>query len=178
MPIAASDIQLRLSTTAGAAGNSQAGTVGASLGKYVSTTAVANGSANGMFLSVTGSENAASQVDYACIFVLNNHATLTLVGAKVYISAQVAGGATCAIGVDPTAASAKGAASAQAVQIADDTTAPAGVVFSSPADAASALALGDIGPGQVRAVWVRRTAANTAALAGDGLTLAVYGDTL
>lgn len=38
MAITASDILFKLSTTAGAAGNANAGTVGASLGKYISTT--------------------------------------------------------------------------------------------------------------------------------------------
>lgn len=41
---------------------------------------------------VTGDENAASDVEYRCIFVHNNHATLTLQGVVVWLSAEVAGG--------------------------------------------------------------------------------------
>lgn len=177
MAIIASDILLKLSTTAGSAGNTLAGTVGASLGKYVSTTVVA-GAANDLFPNITGAENAASQVDYACVFVHNAHATLTLTTAKVYVSAEVPGGASVAIGVDSTAASALGSSSAQAVTIADETTAPVGPTFSTPTTTGAALALGNIGPGQVKAFWVRRTASNSAALASDGATFTVIGDTL
>lgn len=177
MAIVNSDIKLKLSTIAGSAGNSNAGVVGASLGKYVSTTEIPGGQ-NDLFPNITGAENAANQVDYACVFVHNTHATLTLQQAKVYLSAEVAGGASTAIGVDPSAASAVGAASAQAVTVASDTTAPAGVTFSAPTTAGAALSLGDIGPGQVKAFWVRRTAANSAPVASDGVTFTVFGDTL
>ena len=145
--------------------------------REVSSTAVATG-ANGIFDDVSGAENAASTVDYRCIFVLNNHATLTLQNAVVFIQSEVAGGTSVALAVDNIAASAKGSASAQAAQIANETTAPTGVgAFSSPTTAATGLAIGSLTPGQVRAVWIRRTAANTAALDADGFTLAVTGDT-
>lgn len=179
MSIVAADIKLKLSVVSGSAGNTTAGTVGASLGKYISTTVITDGAANGLFPSITGAENAASQVDYACVFVHNSHATLTLTGTKVYVSAQVANGASVAIAIDSTAASAVGSSSAQALQIASDTTAPAGpLTFSTPTDTASALSLGDLTAGQVRAFWVRRTAANNAAVANDGATFTVFGDTL
>lgn len=178
MSIVASDIKLKLSVVSGSAGNTTAGTVGASLGKYISTTVITDGAANGLFPNVTGAENASGQNDYACVFVHNSHATLTLTGAKVYMSAQVALGTTCTIGIDTTAASAVGSASAQALTIANDTTAPVGVTFSNPTDTAGALSLGDLAAGQVRAFWVLRDAANTAALANDGVTFTVFGDTL
>jgi hypothetical protein len=94
-----------------------------------------------------------------------------------YISAEVAGGASIAIGPDTTAASALGSATAQALTIANETTAPAGVTFTAPTTAATGIALGTIGSGQVKAFWIRRTAANTAALSGDGVTLGISGDT-
>jgi hypothetical protein len=43
--------------------------------------------------------------------------------------------------------------------------------------AATGIALGTIASGSVRAFWVRRTAANTAALSGDGMSLTCSGDT-
>lgn len=177
MAITSTDIVLRYSVVTGAAGDSTAGTAAGSLGKYASTTAVATG-ANGLFDDISGAENAASTVDYRCIFVLNNHATLTMQNAVVYLSAEVAGGASVALAVDNIAASAKGSASAQAAQIANETTAPTGVgAFSSPTTVATGLALGNITPGQVRGVWVRRTAANSAALDADGVTIGVGCDT-
>lgn len=178
MAIAPSDIVFRYSTTSGAAGDATAGTAAGSLGKYVSTTAWAGGVANDLFDDISGAENAASTVDYRCVFVLNNHATLTLLNATVYLSAEVAGGASVALAVDNIGPVAKGSASAQAAQIANETTAPTGTTaFSSPTTAAGGITLGSLAPGQVRAVWVRRTAANSAALDADGVTIAVTGDT-
>lgn len=177
MPITSTDIVFRLSTTAGAAGDTNTSTPAASLGKYVSTTVMAAG-ANGLFDDISGAENAASTVDYRCFFVLNNNPTLTLQSAVVYLSSEVAGGASVAIATDNIGPVAKGSSSAQAAQIASETTAPTGVsAFSSPTTSGTGLALGSIPAGQVRAVWVRRTAANSAALDADGVTFAVTGDT-
>jgi hypothetical protein len=176
MAIVASDIITRFSVTSGAAGDATAGTAAGSMGKYVSTTAWADGAI--LFDDVSGAENAASEAEYRCIFVLNNHATLTLQNAVVYLSAEVAGGASVALAVDNIAASAKGSASAQAAQIANEDTAPTGVgAFSSPTTAATGLALGNLAPGQVRGVWIRRTTANTVAVDADGFTLGIAGDT-
>lgn len=178
MAIAATDMILRLSTTAGAAGDSTAqASPNSSLGKYASTTVMGT-ALNSLFDDVSGAENAANTVDYRCVFVLNNHATLTAVGVTVYLQSEVAGGTSIALGVDTTAVSAKGSAGAQAVTVANELTAPAGVTFTAPTTDGAGVVLGDIAPGQVRAFWVKRTAANTAALLADGGTLAFGFDTL
>lgn len=175
--ITTGELLWKYSTTAGAAGNTTAGTAAGSLGKYISTTQWAGGVANDLFDDISGAENAASTVDYRCIFIHNSNAANAYQNAVMYLSAEVAGGATVAIGVDTTAASAVGSATAQALTIANETTAPAGVTFSSPTTLGTGIALGTIPSGNVRAVWIRRTAANTAALSGDGVTLALSGDT-
>lgn len=177
MAIVASDIKQRLSVVTGSAGNTTAGTVGASLGKYISTTDVSGTPLNDLFPDVTGNENLASNVDYQCVFVYNSHGSLTLQNAVVYISAQVSGGAAAAIAVDSTATSAVGASSAQALTIANKNTAPAALSFSAPTTRGAGLSLGDIAPGNVKAFWIQRTAANTAALNNDGATIVVSGDT-
>ena len=174
--IVGSEIKTRFSTTAGAAGNSGAGT-NAGLGKYISTTDWAGGSLNDLFDDVSGAENAASTVDYRCIFLSNTNGANPWQNAVAWLSAETAGGAAIAIGVDTTAASAVGSASAQALIIANETTAPAGVTFSSPTTQGAGIALGTIPNGSCRAIWIRRTAANTAALSGDGVTLTWTGDT-
>lgn len=177
MAISSGDILLKYSVVTGSAGDSTAGTASGSLGKYGSTTQVAAG-ANGLFDDISGAENAASTVDYRGIVVHNNHATLTLQNAVVYLSAETAGGASIAIAVDNIAASAKGSSSAQLAQIANETTAPTGVsAFSSPTTAGAGLSLGSIAAGQFKGIWVRRTAANSAALDSDGVTIAISGDT-
>jgi hypothetical protein len=176
--ITTGEILFKLSTKSGSAGNSQTSTPAGSLGKYISTTAWAGGSANDLFDDISGAENAASTVDYRCIFIHNSNGANILQNAVVYLSAEVAGGASIAIAVDSIAASAIGGASAQAAEIATETTAPSGTgAFSSPTTAGAGLSLGNISPGQCKAVWVRRTAANTAALSNDGVTIAVTGDT-
>ncbi len=176
--IIASEILFKYSTVAGAAGNAGAGTPAGSLGKYISQTAWAGGSANDLFDDISGAENAASTVDYRCIFIHNSNTANALQNAVAYLSAEVAGGASIAIAVDNIAASAIGSSTAQAAQIANETTAPSGVgTFSSPTTAGTGIALGSIPTGQCRALWVRRTAANSAALSNDGVTIAVSGDT-
>lgn len=180
MAIVANDIKIKLSTKSGSAGNSLAqADVNAALGKYISTTELVTATGNNLFDNVSGSENAASTVDYRCIFVHNSHATLSLENAAIYISAQVAGGTVLAIGIDNIAASAIGSSSAQAFVDTNETTDPsAGVgAFSSPSSSGAALSLGTIAAGFCRAVWVRRTAANTGAVDSDGGTFVVFGDT-
>lgn len=174
--ITSAEIQWRLSVTTGTAGNSVAGTPAGSLGRYASTTQWAGGVANDLFDDISGSENAASTVDYRCVLVHNTNTANALQNAVAYLSAEVAGGATVAIGADPTAASALAASAAQAVTIANETTAPAGVTFSAPTTIAAGISLGTIGVGQVKGVWIRRTAANTAAQSGDGVTVSCTGD--
>lgn len=177
--ITAAELIWRYSVVTGAAGNSVAGTAAGSLGKYISTTAWAGGSANDLFDDVSGAENAASTVDYRCVFIYNSNAANALQNGVYYISAETAGGASIAIATDNIAPSALANASAQAAQIASETTAPTGVsAFSSPTTIATGLAFGaSIPVGNVKGLWVRRTAANSAALSTDGVTLAVTGDT-
>jgi hypothetical protein len=178
--ITSGEILFKYSVKTGSAGNTVVGTAAGSLGTYISQTAWAGGAANDLFDDITGAENAASTVDYRCIFVHNSNGANALQNAVVYLSAEVAGGASIAIAVDTTAASALGSASAQAVTATTE-TAPGGTVtglsFSAPTTAGTGLALGNIPSGQVKAFWIRRTAANSAALSGDGVTIAVSGDT-
>lgn len=177
--ITAADINFRGSTTAGAAGNSTAyGGADTGLGKYATNNNLADATLNAMFSDATGAENAASTIHYQCMFVYNANGANAYQSVAAWLSAEVAGGASIALAADSTAASAVGSAGAQALQIASRTTAPAGpLTFSSPTTFASGVALGTIGTGQVKGLWVRRTLANTAALNADGMTISVQGDT-
>ncbi len=178
MAITTGDILFKLSVAA-AAGNTTAGTPATSLGDQISTTQITDATLNNLFDDVSGDENAASDVEYRCIFVHNAHATLTWQTVVVYLSAEVGGGANAAIAIDDFAASPIGQASAQADVIADENTAPGTGVgaFSSPTTKATGLSLGDIAAGSCRAIWVKRTATASAALNNDGVTLTVVGDT-
>lgn len=157
MPIDATDIQVR---RAGAAG----------LGGAIS--AVAAGAAP--FDDVQPSESANGKIEYRCEYVRNNDATRTLEAATLWLSAntpststiiEVGLGTSAENGVEQT--------------IANEATAPAGVVFSTAASKAAGLLLGDLGPGETRAVWYRRTvAAGAPALNPDTYTRSVEGMSL
>jgi len=182
MAITATDIHFRASTTAGAAGNATApGAAGTSLGKYIVNADITDAAANNLFDDVTGDQNAASQVDYQCLFVYNAHATLAWQLPIAWISAEVAGGTSIAYGWDTTAGLAVGSASAQAVTIASKTTGPAGASFSVFTTKGAAAGLSNapatIPATFVKALWIRRTAANTVAVDSDGATIRVEGDT-
>jgi hypothetical protein len=67
----------------------------------MSSTAWAGGTLHDLFDVISGDENAASDVEYRCIYIRNNHATLTWPSPVVWVSAETAGGANIAIGLDP-----------------------------------------------------------------------------
>lgn len=178
MPISASDIKVKHSVKTGAAGNSTAGTPSGSLGKYISTTELTDNSLHNLFDVISGDENAASDVEYRCIFIHNSHATISFDNVVIYMLSETASGASAALGIDPTAASAIGSAGAQAVEIANEGVAPAGVVFTVSDEVGEALSLGTIPAGQCKALWIRRTAANTAGMSSDGVVLRIQGESL
>lgn len=159
MPIVASDLLYKQSGAA-------------NLGGAISGTDVST-ALNGLFDYVAGSESLAGDVEYRCIYVKNNHATLTLYNAIAFISSNTPSTDTdCTIGVGSSAV----AGTEQTV--ANENTAPAGVTFSAPATYETGIGLGDLAPGQHRAIWIKRTVnAGAAAYNGDGFTLAVQGDT-
>lgn len=177
MPIAPGDILYKLSVTSGAAGNTTAGTTAGSLGKYVSTTQVADASLNNLFDDVTSAENVAQQSEYRCVFVHNTHATLTLQNTVLWVVSEIVGGSNISVSVDTTAASAVGASGAQAKQVGSETTAPTTQTFTAPTTKSGGLSLGSIGPGQVKGIWIRRSATNSETFASDGGTLRVEGET-
>ena len=168
MAFTASDLAVRLSTgSAGTAGNTSTSTPNASLGKYISTTTAGPA----LFDTISDAENKGSVIDYRCFFVVNTHATDTMPGLKVWIKAQVPGAASASIAVDPNPATPIGSTTAQAAVIATETTTPSGMTFSAPVTDATALIIGDLPAGSCRAIWVKRAAADSPALAGDGVTL-------
>lgn len=179
MAIVANDILFKLSIKTGEAGNSAAQPdVNESLGKYISTTEITDATLNNLFDDVSGDENVAEEDEYRCIFVHNAHATLTWQGVKVWLSAEVEGGADITIAIDNEEDSPIGQAALQADDVADEDTAPDAVgAFSGPTTKATGLELGDIAPGYCRAIWVKRTTTNSAALDEDGVTIRCEGDT-
>jgi hypothetical protein len=188
-PLVAGDVLYYLSVPSASAGYATAGTAGNCWGGWFSTTVLSGTPLDNIFTDLTGPENAASQVDYACLFVLNNTSNgNTMLNAYAWLptASYVAGGATIALGVDTTATSLKNASSQQALKIVNATTAPAGIsTWVTPQSSAptypsfsGGVPLGSIPPGYVKAVWYKRSAANTAALNNDGFGIQVLFDTM
>lgn len=169
MAIVPGDVQTRLS---GGAANSD---VNASLGGAKSSVALVDNVDNNLFDDVTGDEHTAGDTEYRCVYIHNNHGSLTLTGAKVWRP-------THSVGADTTVAIAVGTAAINGTEqtIANESTAPTGVSWSTTAiDRASGLALGDIPPGQHKAVWVRRVVvAGATPQAGATTSVQAGGDTL
>lgn len=176
MAIVAGDLLFKFSVAA-AAGDTTGGTAATSLGDQISTTVITDATLNNLWDDITGAENAASEAEYRGIFIHNNHATLSLQNAVVWLSAEVGGGAVAAISVDTTGITVKGSGTAQMKTIADENTAPATQTFSAPTTKGTALTIGTIPAGSVCGIWIRRTAANTIAVTNDGVTIRVEGDT-
>jgi hypothetical protein len=184
-----SDILFKLSAPGASSGNSVSGSAGNSWGNYVSTTQLSNTPLDNLFTDITGAQNAASQVDYACVFIHNNtssgNSALNTV-AWLPLSLFVSGGANIAIAADTFAASAIGTSSQQAVKITAGTNAPAGVSgWVSPTNTTptypsytNGIQLGTLAPGYCIAVWVRRTATNSAPVNNDGFTIEIDLDTM
>ena len=86
-------------------------------------------------------------------------------------------GAAAAISVDTTGVTAIGSASPQMKTIVDENTAPATQTFTAPTTKPTGLAIGNIPAGSCAGIWIRRTAANSAALDNDGVTIRCEGDT-
>ncbi|WP_456478124.1 hypothetical protein [Geoglobus ahangari] len=170
MPLSSTDIKFYLS------GGSSNTDPNLSLGGAISSTEITDAADNNLFDDVSGDEAANGSVEYRCFYVKNTHASITLQNAVIYISAETPAGDQLDIGLDPAGVG-DGTNTGVATTIADETTAPSGVTFSHPLDKSSGLAIGNLGPGQCIAVWVRRTVpAGTAAYAANSATFRVEGE--
>lgn len=170
MAIVPTDIKWRLS---GGASNTN---VNASLGGAASSTDIADATADNLFDDVAGSEASAGDVEYRGFYIVNNHGSLALTNARIYISS-----ATSSPGTEFDIGLAAEAVNVDMATIANESTAPAGVTFSRPTDYAGGLALNSttgLVAGARKGVWIRRTVTAGAGAASDTGTLKVEGDTL
>ena len=167
MAILPGDIDFYLS---GGAANSD---VNASLGGAKSSVQVTAATLHNLFDRVTGDEADAGDTEYRCVYVQNNHGSLSLVDAVVYIQTQTPSTNTAAA----IALGGEGK-NGTAETVANENTAPAGESFSAPADKASGLSLGTLAPGEYYPIWIRRVvSAAASAYDNDGPLLRVEGDT-
>jgi hypothetical protein len=148
----------------------------ASLGGEISSTVIVNNALSNLFDSVSPAERAAGSTEYRCFYYMNEHPTETLTEAVVFILSQTPSATTSVeIGLDPEGIG-DGSSSGVATVIANETSAPSGVTFSSPSSAGSGLVVGDLAPGEGIAVWVKRVVdAATSPAPNDPFTLRITG---
>ena len=145
MPITTPDFVTRLSGGASnAVGNNALG--------GVKSSEVMPTSIDGLFDATSAAEAVAGRIEYRCVYLHNANGTDAMTDARVFVQANTPlAGTTLDIGI--------GTSAVNGVEqtIANETTAPSGVSFSAPTDAASGIVLGNIPAGQHRAIWLRRT---------------------
>ena len=196
MAIVATDLKCYL-TGAASDGGVQAAP-DASLGNYRSSTEPTSGVDNNLFDDITGAQAAAGHTDYRCFVFKNTHATLSLVGAKIFFQADDANASTTyslALERPATANLTNGAAQT----IVNETTAPtvnttahngvgSGISNWALSTAANSYANGiavnqgsagtDLAPGDLIFVWLKRIIAAEAVAANNiSFTLRLEGDT-
>ena len=145
----------------------------ASLGGVISSTQITDATIANLFDNVSGAEAAAGDTEYRCFYIKNNHGSLTLQGAEVWIetntpstdtSAEIGLGTAAVNGTEQT--------------VADEETAPTGVTFSTAAGSGNALSIGDIPASEHKAIWVKRVvSAAAAAHNSDSVVIKIQGDT-
>jgi hypothetical protein len=173
MVIAETDLIWRLS--GGASNTSAAAALGGAMSTVAGGIITKTKTFNSIFDDISGAESAAGDIEYRCIYIHNEHATLTLSSAKVWIETNVENAKDMIdIGLDLSGKD------GTADTIADESTAPdPAVTFAHDCTAyASGLALGDLAAGEGYAIWIRRTI--TAGMTADddeNFTLKVQGDT-
>jgi hypothetical protein len=167
MPIASTDIKFLLS------GGSSNTDPNAALGGAASTTQITDATVANLFDNVSSAESSAGDTEYRCFYVKNNHGSLTLQNAVVWIqtntpssdtSAEIALGSSAINGTEQT--------------IANEGTAPTSVTFSTANGSGNALSIGNLTAGQTKAIWVKRiVSASAAAYNADSVVIKVQGDT-
>lgn len=157
----------------------------ASLGGIISTTEVVDDTLNNLFDVVSGSEAETGDTEYRAFYMTNDHSTLTLYGARVWIMTDTPSTDTdIAIGVE-------GSIGSPIQTIADEDTAPVTTAFKdasgdvgkwlTTAETAGDtyyITIGNIAPSETIGVWVRRTvSASASAYSTDSCVLKIEGDT-
>lgn len=165
MPIFAADLKVMHS---GGAANALPS---ASLGGDISAIEVSN-SVHAIFGVISSQIATVGGVEYRCVYIKNNHASLHWYNAVVWISSNTPSDKT-----DVQIAAGLSAVNGSETAVGSPTTAPA-VGFSTPSNQAAGLTLGDIPPLGWKAIWLKRAVTlGAVAYTNDGATIAFSGDT-
>ena len=108
------------------------------------------------FLNQTKAESDAGVTKYHCFAIKNVHATLPIVGIKLWVSENTPGADTMALYLDPLTAG--DGSTTSPTPVANENTAPTASTFVTPDSVSHAdvLSVGTLTAGQVRFFWVRQ----------------------
>lgn len=106
-----------------------------------------------LFHNINKTQSIEGHIDYRCFYLRSDETVETFYNSKIYIKTQPPGADSIEIGIDPNGVN---DGSTPAATIANETTAPAGVTFSTPTSG-SPIVVGDLSPGDEVAIWVKRT---------------------
>lgn len=106
-----------------------------------------------LFHNIDKTQSISGHIDYRCFYLHSDESVETFYNSKIYIKTQPPGADSIEIGIDPNGVN---NGSTPAATIANETTAPAGVTFSTPGPG-SPITIGDLIPGNEVAIWVKRT---------------------
>lgn len=167
MPIILADID-KFYLTGGAANSDTA----ASLGGAVSSVAITTNTLQNLFDLVTTEDATTGDVEYRCLAVKNSNSDMTLINSTIWINSNtVSADTTLDIGL-----AVEGANSSPEL-LANESTPPAGVVFSSPTTKETGLVLGDLTAGSTYPIWVRRTINSDATpIVNDSVSIGFGGE--
>lgn len=167
MPIVAGDIDYFLS------GGSANTDPNAALGGAISTTEIADATLHNLFDIISSDESLAGDTEYRCFYVKNSHATLTALSTKIWIQTNTPSpGTSVEIGLGSSAVN------GTEQTVGNESTAPGSVSFSAAANEGAALSIGDLAPGETKAVWVKRiVGAAAAAYNSDSAVIRTKCDT-
>lgn len=154
MVIASTDLKLFHS---GGGSNS---TIANDIAGDISSVELTDNSLNNLWDDVSGDEGSSGDTEYRKIFFKNAHGSLVAQGTMLWILTQTtSANDAISIGLDPAGAGAAGA------DIANESTAPAGVTFSAPSSKGTGLSLGSPAAGVRYAIWIKRVVDASAAAA-------------
>ncbi len=146
-----------------------------SLGGNMSSTEIPNTTLMSLFDMVSGSEVISGSNNYRAMFVRNTHTLLSFNEAKVYFNSRTG------FNNDLIYFGLETSIDYSIQQVADEHTSPTGIMWYYPVDVASAITVGDLGPGDIFGVWFKREFLSTVSGSGkrnDWFNLMIEGQVI
>ena len=169
MAIAASDIKLRISGSSASATDPN-GSYGGAMSTVSGGIIVTNVLNNDMD-DITSAEASSGITIYHNYYYKNEHGSLTYISPKFYIDTQTNSGDTSV--AMALVAEAKNVAT---TRLTNETTAPSGITFTTPANYAGGIAIGSLDAADYRGIWVKYIVGSSASAVLDAYTLGIQGD--